>query len=237
MNPIRIVSTFTLLALCGCSTGQTPTPMDSAAPPPSLADRQMDVAAAPAVLSQTDGPFALAQNAPVVTVQTGRKLPAPEERSHLRLSVRLTEAGGAELVDVAVLEGTVVGSHEPAGDYLYEVMGPQGRLALESLSDPFELRGYPAPVGSNAPPAHAISRMPDAVVVAKVPAELAPGQKLSELSFNFYRVKAGYALPSLDEATVDAFIKEGKVELKAQLPAGKFGAAALGRLQDGKAQQ
>ena len=137
---------------------------------------------------------------PAARTQQGRIQAAPAAGSHLRLTVRVSQSGLAEVIAATEVSGEALLSDAARGDYVYEVAAGGRTLFVQGVIDPFERRGFPGPEGSPLQ-GHHFDREETATVVVKVPDAQAVREAAEVLSVRLYKLRPD--TPSMD--TIDSF--------------------------------
>lgn len=132
------------------------------------------------------------------------------DEKYIHLQLRVAEKGDWEVTGASEIPGKAVVSDAPIGDYVYEVRARDKTIAVESMPDPFETRGYGGPPGS--PPGHQTERPPTATIVVKIP-RFTLGGPLEILSIRLYKIDTGgSALAKIDATTLDLLKRNGRAQ-------------------------
>ena len=135
----------------------------------------------------------------------------PASDRYLHLQLRVSETGDWKVVSAAEVPGKAVISDSYLGDYVYEVRAGDRVIAVESMPDPFETRGFGGPPGS--PPGHPGERAATTTIVVKVPGMGLTGA-LGALSIRLLKIDtAGSSLSTIDAATLERLRREGRAKV------------------------
>jgi hypothetical protein len=124
---------------------------------------------------------------------------APASGSHLRVVLRVTSEGGAEVVSTTELPGEAKLSEEPKGDLVYEVSDGTQTLATEALPELFEAHSFGGPQDDAR--GHAFHKQKEATIVVTVPQRNLQSN-LERLSVRLYRITAGPATEEINPDTL-----------------------------------
>jgi len=124
---------------------------------------------------------------------------APASGSHLRVVLRVTSEGGAEVVSATELPGEAKLSEEPKGDLVYEVSDGTQTLAAEALPELFEAHSFGGPQDDTR--GHAFHKQKEATVVVTVPQRNLQSN-LERLNVRLYRITAGPATEEINPDTL-----------------------------------
>jgi hypothetical protein len=124
---------------------------------------------------------------------------APAGGSHLRVVLRVTSDGGAEVVSATELPGEAKLSEEPKGDLVYEVSDGAQTLAAEAQPELFEAHSFGGP--QDDAHGHAFHKQKEATLVVTVPGRDLRSN-LDRLSVRLYRITAGPATEEINPDTL-----------------------------------
>ncbi len=125
---------------------------------------------------------------------------APASGSHLRVVLRVTSEGGAEVVSATELPGEAKLSEEPKGDLVYEVSDGTQTLATEALPEVFEAHSFGGP--QDDAHGHAFHVQKEATIVVTVP-QRSLQSNLDRLNVRLYRITSGPATEEINPATLE----------------------------------
>lgn len=134
---------------------------------------------------------------------------APASGSHLRVVLRVTAEGGAEVVSATELPGEARFSEEPKGDLVYEVSDGNQTLAAEAMPDVFEAHSFGGP--QDDAHGHAFHPQKEATIVVSVP-QRGLQSNLDRLSVRLYRITAGPATEEINPDTVARLKAERRLQ-------------------------
>lgn len=129
---------------------------------------------------------------------------------HLRLTLEIDRAANVRVSQTRVVKQPLVATRRVVGPFVYEVIGGDEQLRVETMPDPFEERGFGGPEQGG----HSLRRAQSALVVVRVP--LSSAVVPQDLQVNFYRARA--RLPSR------------KAELASLLAGGTRSVATAGKI-------
>src|SRR5262245_24390311 len=130
--------------------------------------------------------------------QQGRINPTSDKSTtHLHLVLRITQDGEAEVIKATELPGEAPLTDAPTGNFAYEVLDDSQPVAVEAMTDPFELRSFSGPENSETF-GHNIERAESATIVVKVPTAALDSVKLDKLTVRVYRLKPEVNLEKFD---------------------------------------
>lgn len=131
--------------------------------------------------------------------------------SHLHLVLQLTQDGEIEVIKATEVPGEAPLSDVPTGGFVYEVLDNDEPVAVEAVTDPFELRSFSGPEDSETH-GHYIGRAETATIVVKVPKASLDNVKLDKLSIRFYRLKPEVNLEKIDVTELHRLKQEDQLE-------------------------
>lgn len=134
---------------------------------------------------------------------------APASGSHLRVVLRVTSEGGAEVVSATELPGEAKLSEEPKGDLVYEVSDGAQMLATEALPELFEAHSFGGP--QDDAHGHAFQMQKEATIVVTVPQRNLQNN-LERLSVRLYRITSGPATEEINPATLEKLKAERRLQ-------------------------
>ncbi len=146
---------------------------------------------------------------------------APPEGQHVRLVLRITEAGDSEVVGVAQLPGRAVLSEVGTGDFVVEVVSDGSTIAAQAIPDPFERRSFAGPEGSPIQ-GHHVERAKTATVTIRVPDMTLGTPGLERLSVRFYKVRPGTPISKIDASEMRRLREENRLERRFEIPASRL---------------
>ena len=146
---------------------------------------------------------------------------APPEGQHVRLVLRITEAGDSEVVGVAQLPGRAVLSEVGTGDFVVEVVSDGSTIAAQAIPDPFERRSFAGPEGSPIQ-GHHVERAKTATVTIRVPDMTLGTPGLERLSVRFYNVRPGTPISKIDASEMRRLREENRLERRFEIPASRL---------------
>jgi hypothetical protein len=142
--------------------------------------------------------------------------------SHLQVVLHLTQEGTAEVLSATELPGEAVLSDVPAGDFIYEVTSNQQTLAVETMADPFELRGFPDPDGTSSQ-GHQRARAKTARLIVKIPQATLASTALDRLAVRLYKIKPGVQMEQIHAAALQKMKESEQLEMQLDLPDHQLG--------------
>lgn len=209
---------------------QTGSPRMGQARPPAAAsinskkEKMEDALAQPRAIAtgnqQQKVDITRAANPPQGGGKQQRKETGAPSGSHMRLVLRVTERGGAQVLHATEIAGEAVISDEPVGTFVYEVTGSGQTLAVQAIPDPFEMRSFSGQ--QDAPTqGHHIARARTATVGVDVPkTNLALASAVeSNLVVRIYKIKPGALIDKINPATLQKLKQENRLEIRVDLPA------------------
>jgi hypothetical protein len=153
---------------------------------------------------------------PAARAQQGRVQAAPAARSHLRLTLRVSQSGLAEVVAATEVSGEAVLSDVARGDFVYEVAVGGRTLVVQGVIDPFERRSFPGPDGSPQQ-GHHFDREETATLVVKVPDADGVRKAAEALTVRLYKLRPGTAsMETIDSAQLERLKRDYNLDLVAQ---------------------
>lgn len=153
---------------------------------------------------------------PAPRTQRGRVQAAPAAGSHLRLVVRVTQSGFAEVIAATEVSGEAVLSDEARGDFVYEVAVGGRTLVAQGVIDPFERRSFPGPDGSPQQ-GHHFDREETATLVVKVPDAGGVRKAAAVLTVRLYKLKSGTAsMEKIDSTQLERLKRDYNLDLVAE---------------------
>ncbi|HEX8703048.1 MAG TPA: hypothetical protein VF815_29695 [Myxococcaceae bacterium] len=141
--------------------------------------------------------------------QQGPVKQAPASGSHLRVVLRVTSDGGAEVVSATELPGEAKLSEEPKGDLVYEVSDGTQTLATEALPELFEAHSFGGP--QDDAHGHAFHPQKEATLVVTVP-QRSLQSNLDRLSVRLYRITSGPATEEINPDTLGKLKAERRLQ-------------------------
>jgi hypothetical protein len=111
----------------------------------------------------------------------------PTAGSHLHVALRITEDGAAEVIKATELPGEPIIAEAMTGNFIYEVADDRETLAVETMTDPFELRSFPPPDAPDQ--GHSFGRAQSAMIIIKVPKKTLESADLDRLAVRLYKIK------------------------------------------------
>ncbi len=153
-------------------------------------------------------------------VQPGEAPVIAEPETHLRLVLQITEQGASEVVGATELPGAAPTSETPTGNFLVEVTGSAGTMAVQTLpEDPFELRSFPGPEGSPYK-GHHIERAKTARLIVDIPKVGLTSPNLEGIGIKLYKIKPGAPLEKINPAELQRLGRENRLEMMLAIPSG-----------------
>lgn len=147
----------------------------------------------------------------------------PEAETHLRLVLQVTEQGTSEVVGATELPGPAPNSETPTGNFVVEVTGSAGTMAVQALpEDPFELRSFPGPEGSPYK-GHHFERAKTARIVVDIPKTGLASPNLEAIGIKLYKIKPGAPLEKINPAELQRLGRENRLEMMLAIPGGVLG--------------
>lgn len=146
---------------------------------------------------------------------------ARPEGQHLRLVLRITEVGGAEVVGAAELPGPALFSELGTGDFVYELVSDGKTVVAQAIPDPFEMRSFAGPEGSPIEGHHS-ERAKTATLTISVPDMTLASSSLERLSVRFYKLQPGAPVSKIDASGIQKLREENRLELRSEIPAAKL---------------
>lgn len=137
---------------------------------------------------------------------------------HLHVVLRVTEAGGSEVVSAVEVPGPAPLTGEPAGDFVYVVSEDSKTVVAQALPDPFEMRSFSI---GGSPAGHHFSRAKEATVVVKVP-QRTLDSPLEKLSVTLLRIKPGAPIERIDAQTIGRLKQANRLQTVVSVPAAKL---------------
>jgi hypothetical protein len=145
---------------------------------------------------------------------------APASGSHLRVVLRVTTEGAAEVVSATELPGEAKLTEEPKGDLVYEVSDGNQTLATEALPELFEAHSFGGP--RDDAQGHSFHAQKEATLVVTVPRRNLQSN-LDRLSVRLYRLTAGPAPEDINPATLAKLKAERRLQTVAEAQGEKLG--------------
>jgi hypothetical protein len=140
--------------------------------------------------------------------------------SHLRLVLRLTDGGPAEVISATEIPGPATLSDIPTGDYLSEVLKGGEPVAVQALPDPFEIHSFNGPPGTPQEKHH-FERVKTATVLVDVP-EAGIATNLEGYAVRFYKIKPGPNLERVNPAAIQKLQQEQRLDLQIEVPGSRL---------------
>lgn len=141
--------------------------------------------------------------------------------SHLHLVLRISEAGAAEVVSATEVPGEAVISDAAPGDFVYEIMEAGRSVAIHAFPDPFEIRSFSGPEGTDRQ-GHHITRAKTATIVVKVPNVKLASPNLNRINIQLYKIRPVVALEKMDATVLGKLKQENQIERRINIDLGKL---------------
>jgi hypothetical protein len=146
---------------------------------------------------------------------------APSTESHLHLVLRISDTGDTEVITATEVPGEAIIPDEPIGDFIYEVTRNGQPVAVQALSDPFEMRSFPGPADPSRV-GHHIERAKTATLVVKVPKTSLASVNLDKLEVRLYKMKADTPIEKINLESVAKLKQNNLLEMRLDIPGSKI---------------
>jgi hypothetical protein len=150
----------------------------------------------------------------------GTEVRAETNQSHLRLVLRVTEAGTSEVISATEIPGPAALSDLPAGNYLSEVVSAGETVAVQAIPDPFEIHSFNGPPGTPEEKHH-FERVKTATVLVDLPG-VGLATNLEGYAVRFYKLKPGPNLERVNPETFQKLKQENRLEMQSEVPGARL---------------
>lgn len=135
---------------------------------------------------------------------------AASSPKHLRVLLRVTRAGAAEVVASTEVPGEAVPSEAPIGQYLVQIQKGNQTVTVQAVTDPFEMRSY-AP-RDQPELGHHVEEAREALISVDLPNTTLASPDLETTAVRVYRIKPGTTVEKIDTATFKRLESAGRLE-------------------------